>query len=230
MLDKPLIVLRQLEYLTRLTRASLRRPGAGVHVSQPSLSLRSWSGRELGVPWFGAAGASGHHSEGQRVPRLGGGVLVTSRARQNPACAAGSRAHCGGRHPDRAAPTTLITTRFVSVIPACARAALVTSREIADGLSTVELDAGSRTSTTSRSPIPDQGALARALPALRPPAGRPRRRHDLLGRGFRAATLRLTTDMQHRVSSTPPSLRRMTPDPVVETNPGHSDRPSRATD
>lgn len=220
--------LRQLEYLVTLDREQhFGRASAASHVSQPALSagIRDLE-RELGVPLV----RRGHRFEGltpegqrvlvwarrmlgdlagldQEVSRLKGGLEGTLRL---------------GAIPTAVPASTDVTIRFRERHPRMRiRIRSMSSREIADGLATGELDAG--LTYLDDEPLAD----VRSRPLWR-------ERYLLLGatddaqvpaltvNWAHAATLPLcllTADMQHRrIVDAAFAAAGAVPDPVVETN------------
>ena len=220
--------LRQLEYLEALDREQhFGRAALACHVSQPALSaaIRGLE-RELGVPLvrrgrrFEAITPEGQRvlvwvrrvlgdldGLDQEVSRLRGGLEGTLRL---------------GVIPTALPPTTLITTRFRERHPRMRiEVRSTTSREIAEGLSTGELDAG--LTYLDNEPLADvqTRALWREHYLLLAPAGGPPSAGVTIS--WAAASelplCLLTTDMQHRrIVDAAFASAGVTPDPAVETN------------
>ncbi|HYN90889.1 MAG TPA: LysR family transcriptional regulator [Thermoleophilaceae bacterium] len=220
--------LRQFEYLEALAREQhFGRAALACHVSQPALSaaIRSFE-RELGVPLVRRGRRfEGITPEGQRVlvwarrvlgdldgldqevSRLRGGLAGTLRL---------------GAIPTALPASTLITTRFRQRHPRMRiQLRSMTSREIADGLSTGELDAG--LTYLDNEPLTDvqTSALWREHYLLLTPAEGPPSAGVTIS--WAAASelplCLLTTDMQHRrIVDAAFASAGVTPDPVLETN------------
>lgn len=220
--------LRQLQYLDALAREQhFGRAALACHVSQPALSaaIRSLE-RELGVPLVRRGRRfEGVTPEGQRVlvwarrvlgdldgldqevSRLRGGLAGTLRL---------------GAIPTALPASTLLTTRFRQRHPRMRiQLRSMTSREIADGLTTGELDAG--LTYLDNEPLADvrSSALWREHYLLLAPVEGPLSAGVTIS--WAAASelplCLLTTDMQHRrIVDAAFASAGVTPDPVVETN------------
>jgi DNA-binding transcriptional LysR family regulator len=219
---------RQLEYLVALDRERhFGRAAATCHVSQPALSeaVRSLE-RELGVPLVRRSRRfEGFTPEGERVLAWAQRAVADLRGLEQEA----SRLRGGldgtlriGAIPTAVPASSMITTRFREHHPrmhVTLRSA--TSREIATGLETGELDAG--LTYVDNEPLHDVDArpLWRERYLLLTPADGPFGSRTTVG-WAEAATLPLcllTPDMQHRrIIDGAFAAAGAVAAPVVETN------------
>ena len=201
--------IRQLEYLAALDRERhFGRAAAACHVVPADAvgrhpQARARARRAARAPRARVRGAD---ARGRADPRLGAARARRPRGLQaggQRACAAGSRARCGSaRSRRRCRCSPRVTARFRERHPRMrVRLISMNSRQIAHGLEHGELDAGlTYLDNEPLAHVDAVAAVARALPARRPPAdGELGRARPCRGRrppSCRSACSR--PDMQHR--------------------------------